>query len=41
MREPDIRERLYAITGGSTVPKLSPEQQAALKKLQDLERDQL
>ena len=38
--ETDIRERLYAITGGGTVPveKLSPEQQAALKKLQDLER---
>jgi hypothetical protein len=38
--ETDIRERLYAITGGGTVPvdKLSPEQSAALKKLQDLER---
>jgi hypothetical protein len=38
--ESDIRERLYAITGGETVPveKLAPEQQAALKKLQDYER---
>ncbi|MGH8642997.1 MAG: hypothetical protein ACREX4_00500 [Gammaproteobacteria bacterium] len=37
--ETDIRDRLYAITGGGTVPveKLSPEQLAALKKLQDLE----
>jgi hypothetical protein len=38
--ETDIRERLYVITGGGTVPveKLSPEQSAALKKLQNLER---
>jgi hypothetical protein len=38
--ETDVREQLYAITGGGTVPveKLSPEQSAALKKLQDLER---
>jgi hypothetical protein len=38
--EADVRERLYAITGGRTVPieTLSPEQLAALKKLQDYER---
>jgi hypothetical protein len=38
--ETDIRERLYAITGGGTIPveKLSPEQSAALRKLQALER---
>jgi hypothetical protein len=38
--EADVRERLYAITGGQTIPieKLSPEQMAALKKLQDYER---
>jgi hypothetical protein len=39
--ETDIRERLYAITGGGTVPveKLSPEQAAALKELQGFERN--
>ena len=38
--EADIRDRLYAITGGGTVPveQLSPEQLAALKKLQEDER---
>jgi hypothetical protein len=38
--EADIRDRLYAITGGGTVPveRLSPEQLAALKKLQEDER---
>jgi hypothetical protein len=38
--EPDIRERLYAITDGGTIPleKLSPEQKEALKKLQEYER---
>ncbi len=38
--EDDIRGRLYAITGGGTVPveKMSPEQRTALKKLQDYER---
>jgi hypothetical protein len=38
--EPDIRERLHAITGGGTIPldKLAPEQLAALKKLQEDER---
>jgi hypothetical protein len=38
--ETDIRERLYAITGGATVPlaQLSPEQQEALKILQEYER---
>lgn len=38
--EPDIRERLAAITKGGTIPveKMSPEQRAALKKLQDYER---
>jgi len=38
--EPDIRERLLAITDGGTIPvdKLSPEQQEALKKLQEYER---
>jgi hypothetical protein len=38
--ESDIRNRLYAITGGGTiqVEKLSPEQATALKKLQDDER---
>jgi hypothetical protein len=38
--ETDIRERLYAITGGATVPvaQLSTEQQEALKKLQEYER---
>lgn len=38
--ETDIRERLYALTGGSTIPvdNLSPEQSAALRKLQALER---
>ena len=37
--ESDIRQRLYALTSGGTVPveKLSPEQQAARKKLQDYE----
>ena len=38
--ESDIRERLAAITNGGTTPveKISPEQRAALKKLQDYER---
>jgi hypothetical protein len=38
--EADIRNRLYAISGGGTIPveKLSPEQMTALKKLQDDER---
>jgi len=38
--ERDIRERLAAITDGGTIPveKMSPEQRAALKKLQDYER---
>ena len=38
--EPDIRQRLQAITSGGAVAvaEMSPEQQAALKKLQDLER---
>lgn len=38
--EPDIRRRLYKITGGGTVPveKLSPEARAALAKLQAYER---
>lgn len=38
--EPDIRGRLAAITNGGTIPveKMSPEQRAALKKLQDYER---
>ncbi len=38
--ESDMTQRLYAITGGGTVPveKLSPQQQTALKKLQDHER---
>ena len=38
--EPDIRQRLQAITSGGAVPvaKMSPEQKAALEKLQDLER---
>ena len=38
--EPDIREQLAAITRGGTVPieKMSPEQRAALKTLQDYER---
>jgi hypothetical protein len=38
--ETDMRERLAALTGGGTVPveKMSPEQLAALKKLQDFER---
>lgn len=38
--EADIRERLAAITEGSTVlvEKLSPEQRAALRELQDFER---
>jgi hypothetical protein len=37
--EPDIRERLAAITNGGTFPveKMSPDQRAALKKLQDYE----
>ncbi|MEE8581806.1 MAG: hypothetical protein V3T33_09480, partial [Myxococcota bacterium] len=35
-----VRERLYAITGGGTVPveKLSPERLAALEKLRNHER---
>ena len=38
--EADIRERLYAITGGATIPleQLSPDQLAELKKLQEDER---
>jgi len=38
--ERDIRERLAAFTNGGTTPveKMSPEQRAALKKLQDYER---
>ena len=38
--EPDLRQRLQAVTRGGTIPvaKMSPEQQAALKQLQDLER---
>jgi hypothetical protein len=38
--EADIRERLAALTGAGTIPvdQMSPEQQAALKKLQDYER---
>lgn len=38
--EPDIRRRLYKITGGGTVPieKLSPEARAALTELQAYER---
>jgi hypothetical protein len=38
--EADVRERLYAITGGGTVPleQLSPEQLAALHELQEYER---
>lgn len=38
--EPDLRQRLQPITGGGTIPvaRMSPEQQAALKQLQDLER---
>jgi hypothetical protein len=38
--EPDIRQRLFAITDGGRTPveKLSPEQRAALKKLEEDER---
>jgi hypothetical protein len=38
--EPDIRKRLYDITGGGTIPveKLSPEALGALKQLQAYER---
>ncbi len=38
--EPDIRERLAALTSGGMIPveKMSPEQRAALRKLQDYER---
>jgi hypothetical protein len=38
--EADVRSRLDAITGGSTIPieQMSPEQLAALKKLQEYER---
>ena len=38
--EADVRERLYAITGGGTVPlqELSPEQLTALRELQEYER---
>jgi hypothetical protein len=38
--EPDLRNRLSALTQGGTlaVDKMSPDQKAALKKLQDFER---
>jgi hypothetical protein len=38
--EADIRERLYSITGGATIPveQLSDEQKAALEELQEYER---
>ncbi len=38
--ETDMRERLAALTSGGTIPveKMSPEQRAALKKLQDYEQ---
>lgn len=38
--EPDLRRRFHSITGDGTIPpeKLSPEQQAALKKMQEDER---
>ena len=38
--EPDIRERLFALTSGGTIPtaKLSTEQRSALKDIQDYER---
>ncbi len=38
--EPEIRERLAALTSGGMIPveKMSPEQRAALKKLQNYER---
>ena len=38
--ESEVRDRLYAITGGGTVPveELSPEHQTALEKLQNYER---
>jgi hypothetical protein len=38
--EPDLRQRLHAITADGSIPsdKLSPDQQAALKKLQEDER---
>ena len=38
--EPDLRQRLHSITGNGSIPadKLSPEQSAALKKLQEDER---
>jgi hypothetical protein len=38
--EPELRQRLHAITGDGMIPpdKLTPEQQAALKKMQDDER---
>jgi hypothetical protein len=38
--EPDVRQRLQAITGGGAVPvaEMSPGQQAALEELQDFER---
>lgn len=38
--ETDIRDRLYAITGGEMIPvaQMTPEQQAALTKLQEYER---
>ena len=38
--ETDIRKRLLAISDGGTTPveQMSPEQQVALKKLQDYER---
>jgi hypothetical protein len=38
--ETDIRDRFYAITGGATIPieQMTPDQMAALKKLQEYER---
>jgi hypothetical protein len=38
--EPDVRKRLYALTQGGTlaIEKMSPDQKAALKALQDFER---
>lgn len=36
--EPDLKERLYAITGGAPVESLSADSQAALTELQGYER---